>query len=56
MLKTANEIWLKLHELYDDTRNIREQKHCLDLNEYNSFRMKGNKLARYAFSFKSNYK
>jgi hypothetical protein len=26
-LKTANEIWLKLHELHDDTTNVREQKH-----------------------------
>jgi hypothetical protein len=26
--KTTNEIWLKLHELHDDTSNIHEQKHC----------------------------
>jgi hypothetical protein len=26
-LKSANEIWLKLHELHDDTSNGREQKH-----------------------------
>jgi hypothetical protein len=37
ILKTANEIWLKLHELYDGIRNVREQKHRLTLNEYNSF-------------------
>jgi hypothetical protein len=24
--KTANEIWLKLHELHDGTSNVREQK------------------------------
>jgi hypothetical protein len=34
-LKTANEIWLKLHELHGGTSNVREQKHCLVLNEYN---------------------
>jgi hypothetical protein len=39
-LKIANEIWLKLHELHDGTSNVREQKHCLVLNEYNSFAMK----------------
>jgi hypothetical protein len=43
-LKTANEIWLKLHELHDDTSNIREQKHCLALNDYSSFAMKENEL------------
>jgi tRNA G18 (ribose-2'-O)-methylase SpoU len=32
-LKTSNEIWLKLHELHDDTSNVREQKHCLVLND-----------------------
>jgi hypothetical protein len=32
-LKTANEIWLKLHELYDGTSNVCEQKYCLVLNE-----------------------
>jgi hypothetical protein len=26
-LKTANEIWLKLHELHDGTTNAHEQKH-----------------------------
>jgi hypothetical protein len=49
-LKTANEIWLKLHELYDDTSNVREQKHYLVLNEYNSFAMKDNELVRYMYS------
>jgi hypothetical protein len=45
-LKTASEIWLKLHELHDDTSNIREQKHRLALNNYNSFAMKENELVR----------
>jgi hypothetical protein len=39
-LKTANEAWLNLHELHDCTSNVREQKHCLVLNEYNYFAMK----------------
>jgi hypothetical protein len=45
-LKTSNEIWLKLHELHDGTSNVHEQKHCLVLNEYNSFAMKENELVR----------
>jgi hypothetical protein len=45
-LKTANEIWLKLHELHDGTSNVREQKHCLVLNECNSFAMKDNEIVR----------
>jgi hypothetical protein len=49
-LKTANEIWLKLHELHDNTSNVREQKHCLVLNEYNSFAMKENELIRDMYS------
>jgi hypothetical protein len=49
-LKTANEIWLKLHELHDDTSNVREQKHCLVLNEYNSFAMKENEFVRDMYS------
>jgi hypothetical protein len=49
-LKTANEIWLKLHELHDGTPNIREQKHCLVINEYNSFAMKDNELVRDMYS------
>jgi hypothetical protein len=46
-LKTTNEIWLKLHELHDSTSNVREQKHCLVLNEYNSF---ANELVRDMYS------
>jgi hypothetical protein len=45
-LKTANEIWLKLHEPHDGTSNVREQKNCLVLNDYNSFAMKDNELVR----------
>jgi hypothetical protein len=49
-LKTANEIWLKLHELHDNTSNVCEQKHCLVLNEYNSFAIKDNELVRDMYS------
>jgi hypothetical protein len=49
-LKTANEIWLKLHELHDSISNVCEQKHCLVLNEYNSFAMKDNQLVRDMYS------
>jgi hypothetical protein len=49
-LKTANEIWLKLHELHNSTSNVREQKHCLALNEYNYFAMKENELVRDMYS------
>jgi hypothetical protein len=31
-LNIANEIWLKLHELHEDTSNVCEQKHCLALS------------------------
>jgi hypothetical protein len=48
--QTPNEIWLKLHELHDDTSNVHEQKHCLALNEYNSFAMKENELVRDMYS------
>jgi hypothetical protein len=49
-LKTANEIWLKLHELHDGTSNVREQTHCLVLNVYNSFAMMNNELVRDMYS------
>jgi hypothetical protein len=49
-LKTVNEVWLKLHELHDETSNVREQKHCLVLNKYNSFAMKDNELVRDMYS------
>jgi hypothetical protein len=41
-LKTANEIWLTMHELHDGTSNVCEQKYCVVLNVYNSFAMKEN--------------
>jgi hypothetical protein len=50
-LKNANEIWLKLHELHGGAYNVCEQKHCLVLNDYNSFAIKDNKLVRNVFSF-----
>jgi hypothetical protein len=49
-LKNANEIWLKFHELHDGTSNLREQKHCLVLNDFNSFAMKDNELVRDMYS------
>jgi hypothetical protein len=49
-LKIANEIWLKLHKLHDRTSNVCEQKHCLILDEYNSFAMKENELVRDMYS------
>jgi hypothetical protein len=49
-LKTATEIWLKLHELYDGTSNAPEQKHYLALNDYNSFAMKEIELVRDMYS------
>jgi hypothetical protein len=49
-LETANAIWLELHQLHDDTYNVYEQKHCLVLNEYNSFAMKDNELVRDIYS------
>jgi hypothetical protein len=49
-LKTANEIWLKLHEIHDGTSNVHEQKHCLALNDYNYFSMKENDLVRDMYS------
>jgi hypothetical protein len=39
-----------LHELHDDTSNVREQKHCLVLNEYNSFAMRDDELVRDMYS------
>jgi hypothetical protein len=49
-LNATNEIWLKLHELHDGTSNVREQKHCLVLNDYNSFAMKDEELVRNMYS------
>jgi hypothetical protein len=49
-LKIINEIWLKLHELHDNTSNVHEQNHCLVLNEYNYFASKENELVRDMYS------
>jgi hypothetical protein len=49
-LKTANEIWLKLHGLHEGTSSVCEQKHCVVLNEYISFGMKENELVRDMYS------
>jgi hypothetical protein len=49
-IKTANEIWIKLHELHDGTSNVHEQKHRIVLNEYDSFAMKDNELVRDMYS------
>jgi hypothetical protein len=39
-----------LHELHDGTSNVREQKHCLVLNEYNTFAMRDDDLVRDMYS------
>jgi hypothetical protein len=39
-----------LHEIHDVTSNVLEQKHCLVLNEYNSFALKDNELVRDMYS------
>jgi hypothetical protein len=36
----------KAPNIHDGTSNVREQKHCLVLIEYNSFAMKENELVR----------
>ena len=43
-LNTAHEIWLKLQELHDGTANVREQKHCLAKQNYDSFEMNDDEL------------
>jgi hypothetical protein len=37
-LKSANKIWLILHELHDGTSNVREQKYCLTKQTYDSLK------------------
>ena len=49
-LNTAHEIWLKLQELHDCTTNVREQKHCLDKQNYDSFKMNDDELLRDMYS------
>jgi hypothetical protein len=43
-LNMAHEIWLKLQELHDGTSNVREQKHCLAQQNYDSFKMNDDEL------------
>jgi hypothetical protein len=45
-LNMAHEIWLKLQELHDGTSNVREQKHCLAQQNYDSFKMNDDELVR----------
>ena len=49
-LNTAYEIWLKLQELHDGTSNVREQKHCLAKQNYDSFKMNDDELVRDMYS------
>jgi hypothetical protein len=53
-LKTTYEIWICMSSMtthpMSDTSNVREQKHCQVLNEYNSFAMKNNELVRDMYS------
>ena len=49
-LNTAHEIWLKLQELHDGTSNVREQKHCLAKQNYDSFAMNDDELVRDMYS------
>ena len=43
-LNMAHKIWLKLQELHDGTSNVREQKHCLAQQSYDSFEMNDDEL------------
>ena len=45
-LNTAHEIWLKLQELHDGTSNVREQKHRLAKQNYDSFKINDDELVR----------
>ena len=49
-LNTAHEIWLKLQELHDSTTNVREQKHYLAKQKYDSFEMNDDELVRDMYS------
>jgi hypothetical protein len=49
-LNTAHEIWLKLQELHDGTSNVREQKHCLVQQNYDSFEMNVDDLVHDMYS------
>jgi hypothetical protein len=45
-LNMAHEIWLKWQELHDGTSNVREQKHCLAKQSFDSFKMNEDELVR----------
>ena len=49
-LNTAHEIWLKLQELHDGISNVREQKHCLAKQNYDSFKMNDDEHIRDMYS------
>jgi hypothetical protein len=49
-LNTAHEIWLKLQELIDGISNVREQKHCLAQQSYDSFEMNDDELVHDMYS------
>ena len=49
-LNTTHEIWLKLQELHDDTSNVREQKHCLAKQNYDTFTMNDDELVHDMYS------
>jgi hypothetical protein len=49
-LKSANEIWLKLHELQDEPSNVSEQKHCLAKQSCDSLKMNENELIHDMYS------
>ena len=49
-LNSAHKIWLKIQELDDGTTNVREQKHCLAKQNYDSFKMNDDELVRDMYS------
>ena len=49
-LNMAHQIWLKLQELHDGTSSVREQKHCLAKQNYDSFTMKDDELVHDMYS------
>ena len=49
-LNMAHEIWLKLQELHEGATNVREQKHCLAKQNYDSFKMNDDELVRDMYS------
>ena len=49
-LNMPHKIQLKLQELHDGTTNVREQKHCLVKQNYDSFKMNDDELVRDMYS------